>query len=643
MQPQTRTQVQVNVTTVTEPDLAPPNQTHNEHKTEEPAKSSPRQQRDLSPTSRRNRDLAQALFGEHSQAASHRAQSPPTSSVRDKPAQVAYHQPSPSTPTLMERTPVHTRSATEGLAQDASPASPNPTQINRNPSVLRSPQALVNQTELAREVQRKTEAATASLKRGPSAKYHDANASSTSVSFSRKRITPHQISSPHLVSASNSMDTIPLRSPSVASGNMQQQQKPGKLGQRLRKWGTLRSKPSTPNGEEITPFPLDVQPARTPPAVQTARFNASNVNIPEPPATASLTESGRSKLPLPSPPATAGPGLKGFMSRFRKPRATDTSPERDRRSVDQERRTRPEISPTTSSGASSSPLNEYVFPRQSQSAPASKPTFQSPTSPHVILPDPITSAPLSNRNGLPRDNSPQQTEQPEATANDSLALKQLFDAASNLGLDQTALNDLLARSGSTSSRSTAGWTMLTRNNSALTTSRPATRNESAMGRALSPTTSEGSPSTDGLRKEDNAIGNAIPRKRVKPATLSPDGQEGDAGSSTIVRRTIIFPSESRTSTIDVNILMRKNSQSRRRQSASAASVTSSSRSVHDRAPTPPPPRSPTGRRFSHDGSPPVPQLPTSFSAQAESLLPLPTPRTTTASPMEKSSSAYDSL
>lgn len=601
-------------------------------RTREEQRSDSPKVRDLSPTSRRRRDLDAALFGEQTV----KVASPETSP--DKPA---YNQPAPSTPALVERSPSHVRSATEEPGSAATAASP--VQIVRNASILRSPQALVNQTELAREVQRKTEAATASLKRGASAKYHTTNASSTSISFPRKRIAPHQISSPHLVSASTSMDTIPLRSPSVTSGNLQSQQPRGaKLGQRLRKWGTLRGKPNTPNGDEITPFPLDAQSPTTPHA-QTIRYDSSNTNLLEPPATAGLMDSGRPKIPIPipSPPATAGPGLKSFMSRFRKNRPADVSPERDRRSIEQERRQPPQVSPGASSGHSTSPLNEYVFPRQSHSAPATKATFQSSASPHVPQP----SASLDDRNVAPEAVTPQQQQSkqlPDTPAQESLALKQLFDAASNLGLDQTALNDLLARSNS-SSRSTTTMNLFRNELAVGDSSRPPTRTDSALDRARSPSSNGGRPNEDVYveRKEDR-ISTLVPRRRIK-SKLLPDGQEGDAAANPVVRRTIIFPSDSRASTIDVNILMRKNSQSRKRQSASAASVTSSSRSVHDRAPTPPPPRSPTGRRFSHDASPPVPQLPVSFSAQAENLLPLPTPRANTASPMEKSSSAYDSL
>jgi serine/arginine repetitive matrix protein 2 len=502
----------------------------------------------------------------------------------------------------------------------------------------------VNQTELAREVQRKTEAATASLKRGPSAKYHDANISS--ISLARKRITPHQISTPHLVSASTSMDTIPLHSPSVTSSNALPQ-KSAKFGQRIRRWGTLRSKPTMPTGEEITPFPLDAQPQS--PLAQSAGVT-SDVNIPQAPASASLAEFGKPKDPLPSPPATAGPGLKGFMSRFRKPRTADMSPERDRRSIEQDRRSRPPIS-NPLSATSTSPLNEFVFPRQdlpnqSRSTPAGKLAFQNPASDIIHL-EPRTSAPLAEWGGPSKPTDPpRQAGRSETNVNDTLALKQLFDAASNLGLDQTALNDLLARSGSTSSRSTAGWTMLTRNNSAATSSRPTTQNESTMGRARSPMMSEDGPTMDGFleRNDDTVISNVVPRKREQPSRARIEGENGEAETNAVVRRTIIIPSESRTSTIDLNILMRKNSSVRRHRSASAGSITSSSRSVHDRAPTPPPPRSSAARRFSHDASPPVPQLPVSLSSQAESLFPLATPRPTAAGPpMEKSSSAYDSL
>lgn len=75
-----------------------------------------------------------------------------------------------------------------------------------------------------------------------------------------------------------------------------------------------------------------------------------------------------------------------------------------------------------------------------------------------------------------------------------------------------------------------------------------------------------------------------------------------------------------------------------RRSSSATSA-QSARSVHDRAPTPPPPKTNGARRLSTDRSPPVPSMATSITAQAEALLRGPTGGVTT----EKSNSAYESL
>jgi hypothetical protein len=67
------------------------------------------------------------------------------------------------------------------------------------------------------------------------------------------------------------------------------------------------------------------------------------------------------------------------------------SPERDRRSMEQEHHPRPPIL-NPSSGTSTSPLNNYVFPRQelanhSQSAPTNKLNLPSPTSSRAVPPD----------------------------------------------------------------------------------------------------------------------------------------------------------------------------------------------------------------------------------------------------------------
>ena len=117
-----------------------------------------------------------------------------------------------------------------------------------------------------------------------------------------------------------------------------------------------------------------------------------------------------------------------------------------------------------------------------------------------------------------------------------------------------------------------------------------------------------------------------------PQALRPrQQQQPNAAPNAVVRRTIIFPSDSRMSALDFQAMMRKQSVSRRRASVSSKT------SVHDRVPTPPPPHRAAGRRFSTDAaSPPVPQLPPALSAQNDNFLAVP-------SPVEKTGSAYDSL
>jgi len=108
-----------------------------------------------------------------------------------------------------------------------------------------------------------------------------------------------------------------------------------------------------------------------------------------------------------------------------------------------------------------------------------------------------------------------------------------------------------------------------------------------------------------MKQNDNVGASASP----SVGTRRPR-QRGQDDTNTIVRRTIIYPEDRAISVADLNGLARKGSRRRR---ASAISAVSSNRSVYERAPTPPPPRSPTARRFSTDESPPVPQLPPSWN------------------------------
>lgn len=498
--------------------------------------------------------------------------------------------------------------------------------LNRNPSTPRIPQTPQEEADLTREVQEKTNAAMLALKKPRSNSNLAVDAPPGSVP--RKRISPNQISTPHLISASTSVDTIPLRPPSLSSAG----HGPSKIGSRFKKLrGTLRAKNTMPTGEEVTPFPLD---PTSPPASQTAYYDPARLRVPGGPGAASATETGRFKVPIPSPPASAGPGLKGFMARFRaKPRMPETLTEVD------SSRSSPQPSPTTSV---QSPQGQSHFPQPQYQPPA--PASESGYS---------TSTPRAQAPQLPPMRSGPQGMHANSPSDASDSLQQLFTAASNLGLDQGALNDLLARSHSTSSRST-DWTLLTRNNSSSMSSRPATHEEqhSESPRSTAPPNERPSmdqssrnedtvrrpPSTDPNRTLTRDDQGTIRKRSVrKPADQSRRPREGqsDNAQSAVLRRTIIFPSE-KGSTIDLNALMRKSTIQRRRASASSVS-----KSVHERVPTPPPPKPPTGKRFSNDGSPPVPHLPMSLAAHQDPYLNVQS--ASAGGPIEKSSSTYDSL
>jgi hypothetical protein len=209
-------------------------------------------------------------------------------------------------------------------------------------------------------------------------------------------------------------------------------------------------------------------------------------------------------------------------------------------------------------------------------------------------------------------------------------LKQLFDAASNLGLDQAALNDLLARSPSaTSSRAPKR----RHDSQSVVESQPiATRSHLSIAGARSPIASS-RPSIDSRPSLDSVVRKLddTPSQRLSPfqSAVSEDG-------NTVVRRTLIFPSDAKLASTD-NTPIRKPSKKGRRTSGGSLSVTSA-RSVHDRVPTPPPPRSPMQNMFIDKFSPPVPHLPHSLASQSEAML-----RPPQTSRDGKSTSAYDSL
>ncbi|KAI0691190.1 hypothetical protein BC835DRAFT_1417305 [Cytidiella melzeri] len=487
--------------------------------------------------------------------------------------------------------------------------------LNDPPLIASEPNGHLDSTLLALEVQRRAEAATAALRKSPSnPKLSDAFGSS------RKRIDREQISRPTLVSASTSVDTIPLTAVNPPLSRMSNAPPTG-LGARIKRLrGTLRAKPPQAPGMEISRPSADL--AKTPPAVQTITFNPSPKDnyTKEHLIPSSANESERYKTSPPlvaSPPASAGPGLKGFMSRFRKHKPTEFSTPSDPFSL-----------PATLSPAST-PTQHYSVHGStrsdslpdSRSAPASRTVFSGS---RPLTPSDITSPSLSSSQTIVEDTP---VPAPIAPAQSGeAALKQLFDAAHDLGLDQIALNELLARSPSAASNTTAR-ARAGRSNSAAGTRQ--TQHTELRETMPSPLPFDVRPSVEAISSGPSPeIRHLTIRKNATSTMLPPAPAQKDP-STAVVRRTIIIPSDSKA-TMDLNALLRRQSTSRKRQSVGAASM-SSARSIQDRVPTPPPPRSNASKRFSAGRSPPVPTLP-SFSARDESP-----------GAIEKSNSTYESL
>jgi len=553
-----------------------------------------------SSATRRKNALARALFG-----ASDSEQSLTSPSPQPMDGLITGSAGSPAEQLPQTDRSISSRSFREAL-------SPSPPSVN----VGFSSSSATDRQELAKEVQRKAEAAMAQLNKIPSnTKVNDGS--------HRKRIDLSQISGPKLVSASTSVDTIPVRSPSAASGQLQVGQTPSpnssKLGSRFKKLrGSLRAKPTLQSGDGSTPHPFDQT---------SSSADRSLAGTPDGPPPFSAIESTRSKAVSSPYSATAGPGLKGFVSRFLKPRSGDTPDHERRKQV-----------PSSSSQAPTSHFAQQQVEKYAeignprlvvQSAPPDNKSFRphtpvSPVSPQPNRPPSAPYAPPSVHHdggaGTAREV-------------DENALKQFIDAANNLGLDQAALTEFLARSTSRGSK------RLT----AQSSKHMSTVSTNKIGNDKStPTLGEHAPS---LPASDLhlSVGQPSPRPSAefvgKVPTRRPLARKPDPNTA-VVRRTLIFPSESRQSTVEPGTALRKTSSTRRRRSTSAASM-HSNRSLHDRVPTPPPPKSFTGRRFSSEQSPSLPQIPNSLLSQTEAVVDV--PQSAPAIPLEKSNSAYDSL
>lgn len=551
-------------------------------------------QPEISPTTRRNRDLARALgFGNDD--SDHLV----VPQLSDRSSSTSI---SPTVEAILPESPQDVESIRPLSAwQPQSQTMLSPGLPPQRSQSMRNPRSgPIDQTELAREVQRKADAATAALMKSPGRKFADVNASTVSVS--RKKIDPSQISEPRLLSAPTSVETIPL--PAQTSPLPVHPQPSLGITQRMRRFrNTLRVKPTIPSGEEVTSLPIDIQPQSAPASQSLSRRPTLPLRF----GPGSSTELAKLKTPSTSPPASAAPGFKGLMARFRKPRTMDSA-------GDSQSSMHSRSSPTTSSPTASS--------------------HQGHARGNVVSPTPPTAT-------IPPSGDASTRRSPDASAAltndvDSAAVKQLFEAASKIGLDPAALNDLVTRSTSVSRA--AGWVWsggppsITGNTPLTPTTQPPStldRNRAASPADKHPNDDDPSGGTD-----DKTVRKLSVRKAGEPGQIRQHPQIPE--NAAVIRRTLIFPSEFRSSKVELSQVNRKMRRHRRSGSATSAQ---SARSVHDRAPTPPPPKSNGGRRFSTERSPPVPGLTASIGAQAEALLRAP-PSNATA---EKQNSAYESL
>jgi len=592
-----------------------------------------------SPT-RRHRDLADAMFG-------------PQYSVDGPPTPVPHpvlHTPTTS-PLQISRSV-----STEGtLTSNASTSTPHLLRTPETPGgrlfmgQLSSPNLTVpipDDDELAKQVLAKVEAATMALRKSPSNPKFPDGLGPPIPPATKRKVDRDQISSPTLLSASMSVDTIatqpttPIDPPSSGSGF----NSPGtlRLGQRFRKFrGTLKGKPM-PSGDEVSPFPADlkpttsISPATSPNMLNQPLVHPGDVSIASTEHSGSLSAVSTTTVMVeprvsPTPvPLSSGPSLKGFMARFRKNK--DKGGDTTKNTNGNGSMLSPSSPGTNSSSLHVSPNHS---PPQPHSAPPTRLSFTGRRSSSIKAKKrsedlSLLAATMSSNNATASEH------EMEEENDDQIALRQLWGAASQLKLDPAALGNLVARSPSNVSKSST-WSKSITRTSLLPgrKSKPIDTLQEEGPPSSRPSFSEGRSSLEGLQRVSSKVAGPVIRKlsikkhtnsirrkdettaqQTGPTVLRPQqpkqdvsqpqprarqpaqSGEGSNPRNTIVRRTIIIPSETKGLPPDIQTLLRKGSTKRRR-SASAAST----HSVQDRAPTPPPPKSGpgvSGRRFSTD-------------------------------------------
>ncbi|KAF8758832.1 protein modification by small protein conjugation [Rhizoctonia solani] len=392
-------------------------------------------------------------------------------------------------------------------------------------------------SSLAEEIERRAMAATAALKSASTPRLNDG----TNGRKAGKKVNPRQISSPQLVSATTSVDTMGLAAAAAAAGSnpstpqqTAQTSLPhtqSKLSQRIKKFtGNLRPRAPIPTGEEISPYVVDVS---TPPSTEPTQLNLGNRLPSGPTATASRVPSNpepksappTTESPINTPstpdgsaqssggtPTSTQPRLRGFMARLRKGRKDSTVG-------------------TGEKPRAPSPLgpnNLKPIP-----APPHIPAAMLKLQPAPPPPPPPLSAPQS----APADMSTGSIHTPASSQQvDEEALRRLYDAASQLGLDHSAINDILVRSQSTSSRST-GWTQASPMTPTSHTidAAPAPSLPSVLERSMSVTTPK-------PPRPNPALGRQLSLKPYNGLPLRPTpSQEESTPRASVVRRTVIFP------------------------------------------------------------------------------------------------------
>lgn len=483
-----------------------------------------------------------------------------------------------------------------------------------------SPQALdPDPGDLVREVQKRAEAAMAQLQRSM-----QTTRSPVQNGTPRKRINRQDISSPTLVQSSTSIDKIPTFPASpLQSPGPGPQRSGSKLSNGIRRLrNTLRSKPSTPNGEEVSPWSNDMMTSQPNPTTHQQFASSSK------PSTLSPSNNGsfngfRSTASI-SPPASAGPSLKTFMNRFRKKGSYENQMDMEQRNGSSS------FNSSLASSSSMSPDERHGIPMPFSAPPTQIETF--PRTKSYTVQSPILTRQTTDTATIHASQvSPPASPPAPNSPSDPAALRRFFDAAQDIGLGKVAL-DYLASVNPEWTPSTPT-VIVTGNESAKNSLEENQTREDSLSpidRVASPM----SPVSDFDHTGDLGRSRSLREHQVSPPVPRRVREIAEAhgnSNNPIVRRTIIFPSANGSST-DLSTLVRKASKKAHRASAVS---TQSNRSVHDRVPTPPPTKA---KRQSVDSEPPVPILPSSLPWTGHAAS-----RNLSDINMEKSNSLHDSL